>query len=153
MTRLPAEQRARLQELRSRKEVGQFLMPDAPPSKNRRRQSPVRVPCPLVPGTPEVPPPRIPQNGNRRSQRWTQVVLTFEVRGHGKRENQLAFTPSSGVIMLKGDQDVGEHIFVEADIEMVGFSPTTSFSAERPILQNFSPGPSTSSTRPGIFYV
>ncbi|KAF9408388.1 hypothetical protein HW555_011925, partial [Spodoptera exigua] len=46
------EQRARLQELRSRKEVGQFLMPDAPPSKNRRRQSPVRVPCPLVPGTP-----------------------------------------------------------------------------------------------------
>lgn len=36
MARLPAEQRARLQELRDRKEVGQFLMPDAPPSKNRR---------------------------------------------------------------------------------------------------------------------
>ncbi|KAH9634944.1 hypothetical protein HF086_004344 [Spodoptera exigua] len=132
MARLPAEQRARLQELRSRKEVGQFLMPDAPPSKNRRKLSPVRVPCLLVPGTPEVPPPCIPQNGNRRTLD-ASGPSRFEVVEEGattpspSKENQLVFTPSSGVIMLKGDQDLshdpqvfGGYVFVPNFFENLG---------------------------------
>ncbi|KAH9633090.1 hypothetical protein HF086_003940 [Spodoptera exigua] len=57
MSRLPTEQRARLQELRSRKEVGHFLMPDAPPSKNRSSCT-----VPFGSGHPRSAAPRIPQN-------------------------------------------------------------------------------------------
>lgn len=53
-----------------------------------------------------------------------------------RRENQLVFTSSTGVIILDEGQGVDEHM-VDANIEMVGFSP----------------GPLTSFTRPGIFYV
>ncbi|XP_022829638.1 piggyBac transposable element-derived protein 4-like [Spodoptera litura] len=55
------KQRVQLQQQREKKEVSHFLMPDAPPVKKSRKGSPVRMPCPLLPGTPEVPPPRVLQ--------------------------------------------------------------------------------------------
>ncbi|KAJ8706887.1 hypothetical protein PYW07_012965 [Mythimna separata] len=162
MARLSVDQRARLQEMRERKEVGHFLMPDAPPSRKRRAVSPLRVPCPLVPGTPEVPPPPIPQAWELQKKaleamwegRGPSGVVLEEEDEEGaatpppSMDQPLVFIPSTGVIEM---EDVDEALVVDATIKLVGFSPSTSFSAERSTLQNFSPGPSTSRPEPSIF--
>ncbi|KAJ8737978.1 hypothetical protein PYW08_000573 [Mythimna loreyi] len=164
ITRLTTEQRSRqLQlELRDRKEVGQFLMPDAPPNKKRRKVSPIRVPCPLLPGTPEVPPPRIPQP-------WELKKRAVDGSGPSRIEADedgattppppnnnpsIDITPSTRVIILEDCDSLRDRDFdfVDATIEMVGFSPSTSFSANRSALQNFFPGPSISSRPESSIY-
>ncbi|XP_021197731.3 piggyBac transposable element-derived protein 4 isoform X2 [Helicoverpa armigera] len=149
MAQLPDEQRARLQELRDRKEVSQFLMPDAPPSKNRRKVSPVRVSCPLVPGTPEVPPPRIPQKWELQKSALDEsepsrfeLVKEEATTPPPSKENQLVCTPSKGLIILGEGQEVDEHnILVDANIEMVGFPPGPSTSFTRAELSIYEEDP------------
>ncbi|XP_026730726.1 uncharacterized protein LOC113495922 [Trichoplusia ni] len=84
MVRLTVDQRVLLKELRNKKEVAQFLMPDAPSAKKSRKVSPERVPCPLLPETPEVPPPRVIQHWELEKEpsiyddNMDQVILEWE---------------------------------------------------------------------------
>ncbi|KAJ8734236.1 hypothetical protein PYW07_014787 [Mythimna separata] len=151
-------EQARLQEMRERKEVGHFLMPDAPPNKKRSTVSPLRVPCPLVPGTPEVPPPHIPQAWELKKKALevmrdgtgpSRVVLEEDAATPPpSMEQELIFNPPMVVIKT---EDVDETLVVDATIELIDFAPSTSFSAERSTLQNCSPGPSTSRPEPSIY--
>ncbi|KAJ8728606.1 hypothetical protein PYW07_006302 [Mythimna separata] len=136
--------------------------PVAGPSQPTIAVSPLRVPCPLVPGPPEAPPPHIPQAWELQKKAleamWegrgpSRVVLEEEDEEGAatpppSMDQPIVFTPSTGVIEM---EDVDEALVVDATIELVGFSPNTSFSAERSTLQNFSPGPSTSRPEPSIF--
>uniref|UniRef100_A0A2A4IUU3 PiggyBac transposable element-derived protein domain-containing protein n=1 Tax=Heliothis virescens TaxID=7102 RepID=A0A2A4IUU3_HELVI len=139
VARLPVEQRNRLLEMRDRKEgrlAGSHFM---------------------LAGTPDVPLPRIPQKweieraaalDTNGLSRVTIEVLDVGLGGFSggssgwssrppplSQECHPVFTPSTGVIVLDEGQVVDSLMLVDAQIEMVGFSPIASSSAERPTPQ------------------
>ncbi|KAL0830077.1 hypothetical protein ABMA28_003534 [Loxostege sticticalis] len=98
---LRPEQRQRLAQMKEKKETARFLMPDAPERKYRKRNaSPPRISCPLVPGTPPTPPPKVPRY-------WERTVLPS-----GNAQSDV-----TGMESMDGLQ------LVDANIELIGFSP------------------------------
>lgn len=88
---LSADQKKELARLRDGKQVGNFKMPDAPePQRGRGKgkgkgkgrgseDSRMWRPCPLLPGVPTVPPPRVRQSWELQQQR--PIDITAEQEG------------------------------------------------------------------------
>ncbi|XP_045782915.1 piggyBac transposable element-derived protein 4-like [Maniola jurtina] len=74
VAKLSLEQRTHLANMKDLKEVGKFMLPDAPKSKKGKGKGKGKskadakrwVPCPLLPGVPLTPPPKIPQPWEKR---------------------------------------------------------------------------------------
>ncbi|KAL0818764.1 hypothetical protein ABMA28_008091 [Loxostege sticticalis] len=136
-SRLSEDQRLKLKEIRQRKEVAHFLLPDAPPKKTKKK-SPERVVCPLSPGTPMVPPPRIPQPWERSStpllenRLYNKMPIITQLsrlvyRAYLCIVLTLVLTPSTGVLHVDELEDT--NVIVDAEIEVIGFSPASTSAA------------------------
>ncbi|KAL0828804.1 hypothetical protein ABMA28_003717 [Loxostege sticticalis] len=158
-SRLSEDQRLKLKEMRQRKEVAHFLLPDAPPKKTKKK-SPERVVCPLFPGTPMVPPPRIPQPWERSKPSATVSVAPINdpvtaYRNDAPVREQtppraststLVLTPSTGVLHVDELEDT--NVIVDAEIEVIGFSPASTSAASTSAADVI---PLADTTEPSIF--
>ncbi|XP_073949315.1 uncharacterized protein [Choristoneura fumiferana] len=89
--------RKQLQTMKTKKEMGRILLPDAPEQKRRRINSPDRVDCSLVPGTPTTPPKNRPQPWGKsrfRDDSTISITMDHDILSVDMYENREMTTPN-----------------------------------------------------------
>ncbi|KAI8438887.1 hypothetical protein MSG28_011220 [Choristoneura fumiferana] len=127
------------------KQLERFLLPDAPPRKQTRKQSPNRSECRLMPGSPATPPAR--------------KLMPWEIIEDDPACNELATTPRQQRLEAECDTPTSV-LSLDSAVEVPGFSPlrvdwtTGNLRKQTPVTpathRSQKPGPSKANSNENI---
>ncbi|KAI8438885.1 hypothetical protein MSG28_011220 [Choristoneura fumiferana] len=142
---IPSETRNTYVAKKREKQLERFLLPDAPPRKQTRKQSPNRSECRLMPGSPATPPAR--------------KLMPWEIIEDDPACNELATTPRQQRLEAECDTPTSV-LSLDSAVEVPGFSPlrvdwtTGNLRKQTPVTpathRSQKPGPSKANSNENI---